>query len=256
MPTMQITSKIYSSILESSNCGKKKLALLIDPDKFTSSEVIANAIDSGVDLLFVGGSLISQGSLQHCVSVIKKNCKIPVVLFPGAADQVDAKADAILFLSLISGRNPDNLIGKHVIAAPLIKKTTLEVIPTGYMLIDGGNLTTAAYMSSTIPIPANKNDIAICTAMAGEMLGLKMIYLDTGSGALQHVPAEMVSEVKKNISIPLIAGGGIRNPEEAYQLCRAGADVIVIGTIAEKNPLMIKEISRAVNQSNTYIANV
>jgi len=218
------SNTIYESIVQGKKKQSKKLALLIDPDKFKSGTALKNGIAAGVDFIFVGGSLLSQGSLQKCVETIKTHTNIPLILFPGATDQIDPNADGILFLSLISGRNPDNLIGKHVISAPLLKKTSLEIIPTGYMLIDGGNSTSASYMSNTIPIPYTKSDIAVCTAMAGEMLGLKLIYMDTGSGAINHVSENMVREVKKNIDLPVIVGGGIRTDEHAYNLCTAGAD--------------------------------
>jgi phosphoglycerol geranylgeranyltransferase len=224
----------------------KKLALLIDPDKFGNGDITGIAANAGVDYLFVGGSIILNGNFHTCVDSIKKTSTLPLVLFPGNTDQLDPAADAILFLSLISGRNADNLIGKHVIAAPLLKKTSLEVIPTGYMLIDGGKITAASYMSNTLPIPADKPDIAVCTAIAGEMLGLKLIYMDTGSGALTHVSSAMIREVKKNISVPLIVGGGIRTPEDAYNVCKAGADIIVIGTAAEELPQVLSEISQAI----------
>jgi phosphoglycerol geranylgeranyltransferase len=251
-----MSRSIYDSIFDGVKKKGKKIALLIDPDKYKPSTTLKNGIDAGVDFIFVGGSLLSQGSLHNCVESIKKASRIPLVIFPGSTDQVDPQADAILFLSLISGRNPDNLIGKHVISAPILKKTSLEIIPTGYMLIDGGSITSAAYMSNTIPMPYNKSDIAVCTAMAGEMLGLKLIYLDTGSGAHKHVSANMVKEVKKNINIPLIVGGGIKTPEEACNICLAGADVIVIGTVAEQSPGLISEIVEAVHQSSDYIASL
>lgn len=257
---MRTSANIYGSIVGVSR-KTKKIALLIDPDKFNpeshrGTTALQNGIDAGVDFIFAGGSLLSRGSLQRCVEVIKKTTDIPLVLFPGSTDQIDPHADGILFLSLISGRNPDNLIGKHVISAPILKKTSLEIIPTGYMLIDGGNSTSASYMSNTIPIPYTKNDIAVCTAMAGEMLGLKLIYLDTGSGALKHVSSNMIRAVKKNIDIPLIIGGGIKTPQDAYDICTAGADMIVIGTVAEQSPELISEIVSAVNQSSAYIANL
>lgn len=251
-----MSANIYESIVEGVKKKRKKIALLIDPDKFKSTTALDISIASGVDFIFAGGSLLTQGSLQRCVETIKKTTEIPLVLFPGSTDQIDPNADGILFLSLISGRNPDNLIGKHVTSAPLLKKTSLEIISTGYMLIDGGNSTSASYMSNTIPIPYNKNDIAVCTAMAGEMLGLKLIYMDTGSGSLKHVSLNMIREVKKNIDIPLIIGGGIKTPEGAYDICTAGADMIVIGTVAEQSPELISEIISAVNQSSSYIANL
>src|SRR5579885_1012111 len=152
-------NSLYQSITDN---AKKKLALLIDPDKFASANMLKLADEAGVDYLFIGGSLISKGNFHKCVDTIKKSSKLPLIIFPGHTDQVDPAADGILFLSLISGRNAENLIGKHVVAAPILKKTSLEIIPTGYMLIDGGKVTTATYMSNTVPIPADKPDIASC----------------------------------------------------------------------------------------------
>jgi phosphoglycerol geranylgeranyltransferase len=246
-----MSQTLYKDIAEAKSHNKKKLALLIDPDKFTSVDVVKQAETSGVDLIFIGGSLLSKGSFSKCVDLVKQNTKLPVIIFPGHIDQVSDKADGILFLSLISGRNAENLIGKHVLAAPILKKTKLEILPTGYMLIDGGKVTTATYMSNTVPIPHDKNDIAACTALAGEMLGLKLIYMDTGSGANKHVSLKMIKEVKKNISIPLIIGGGIRTPEDAYEVCKAGADMIVIGTIAEESPEIVQQIAKAVHYTHT-----
>lgn len=177
---------IYQNILHKKTEGFKQFAVLVDPDK-TSNEQIENlcsaAADGGVDYIFVGGSLLTNGSLPNCIRRIKYACNLPVVLFPGNNNQIDGQADAILFLSLISGRNADLLIGKHVISAPVIREKQLEAIATGYLLIESGNTTTALYMSNTHPIPSDKPDIAACTAMAGEMLGLKMIFMDAGSGA-------------------------------------------------------------------------
>ncbi|MGP8214468.1 MAG: geranylgeranylglyceryl/heptaprenylglyceryl phosphate synthase [Bacteroidia bacterium] len=238
---------IYNSILANCSLKKRKVALLIDPDKFDSEEIINLAENAGVDYIFVGGSLLSEGSFGKCIETIKQLTRLPVVIFPGHVDQISPCADAILFLSLISGRNPENLIGKHVLAAPVLKKMNLEILPTGYMLIDGGKITTATYMSNTVPIPHDKNNIAACTALAGEMLGLKLIYMDTGSGAKKHVSLQMIEQVKKNISIPLIIGGGIRKPEDAFEICKAGADIIVIGTIAEESPQLIEQIAKAVH---------
>jgi phosphoglycerol geranylgeranyltransferase len=244
-------TSVYNSICEGKQKGSKKLAVLIDPDKFKSVDIVNHAEKAGADYLFIGGSLLSKGDLHACVSAVKKATSLPIVLFPGSVDQIDPTADAILFLSLISGRNPENLIGKHVAAAPILKKTTLEVIPTGYMLIDGGKVTAATYMSNTVPIPSDKNDIAACTALAGEMLGLKLIYTDTGSGATNHVPLAMIREIRKSISIPYIVGGGIRKPEDAYDICKAGADMIVVGTLAEESPQLLEHIAKAVHYEQT-----
>ena len=233
---------IYDNICE----GVKKFAVLIDPDKIAGNEVetVARSIqDNNVDIVFVGGSLLLEDHLNDTIDVIKKNCDKPIVIFPGSAMQVNPRADAILFLSLISGRNPEMLIGSHVIAAPYVKASGLEVIPTGYILIDSGRPTTASYMSSSMPIPHDKNEIAVCTALAGEMLGLKVIYLDGGSGAQNHVSCEMISKVKRNIKVPLIVGGGIRTPEIASDVYKAGADLIVVGNAIQKKLTLIKEIS-------------
>ncbi len=161
--------------------------------------------------------------------------------------QVNNKADGILFLSLISGRNADMLIGKQVITAPILKHSSLEILPTGYMLIDSGKPTTASYMSNTTPIPADKDCVAACTAIAGEMLGLKLIFMDGGSGAKQPISAEMISSVSKSVNCPIIIGGGINSGEKAIEKCKAGADIIVVGNAIENNKNLITEISNAVH---------
>ncbi len=232
----------------------KKLAVLVDPDKPTDNEIVhiaEQATKSGVDFLFVGGSLLTNNNLDSCVKLLKANSNIPVVLFPGNTHQLTSKADAFLFLSLISGRNAEMLIGRHVIAAPFLKISGLEVISTGYMLVESGRPTTVSYMSNSIPIPSDKNDIAVCTALAGEMLGMKLIFMDAGSGALQTIPAEMIAAVKGTISIPLVIGGGIRTAETAANIAAAGADVVVVGNVLEKNPSLLSEIAHAVHGTNT-----
>jgi putative glycerol-1-phosphate prenyltransferase len=240
---------IYDKITASQ---RKHFAVLIDPDKYSdqaAAKAAGMAAGSGVDFIFVGGSLLSRDNLGQCLRVLKENCNLPVILFPGSVMQVDGQADAILLLSLISGRNPDLLIGKHVIAAPYLRSSGLEVLSTGYMLIDGGNNTTAMYISNTQPIPSGKSDIAMCTAMAGEMLGMKLIYLDAGSGANNPVPVEMVEKVRQNINIPLIVGGGIRNAAQAAESCEAGADIIVVGNAIEQDPNLIREISDGIHSA-------
>ena len=185
----------YNKIQKSKALSKKAFAVLIDPDKMDDSlllQTIEIALKANVDYFFVGGSLVVTDTLDHIVTLIKKHCSIPVILFPGSPDQITPKADALLYLSLISGRNPELLIGQHVVSAPFVKQSGLEIIPVGYMLIDGGTPTTVSYISNTNPIPANKNDIAACTAMAGEMLGLKLIYMDAGSGAQRAIPTSMI----------------------------------------------------------------
>lgn len=241
---------IYEDILKQCVSGKKQLAVLVDPDKLVNKDVeniATNAARSGVDYFFVGGSLLVNNELDHCIKTLKANSEIPVILFPGNTMQMSWRADAILFLSLISGRNAEMLIGRHVIAAPYLKMSPLEVISCGYMLIESGKSTAVQYMSNTVPIPSDKLDIAICTAMAGEMLGLKLVYLEAGSGAQQCVPLEMIEQVKQNISIPLIAGGGLRTPEKAHEAASAGADIIVVGTAFEQNSGLISEMADSVH---------
>jgi len=241
---------IYNHITESKKARKKLFALLIDPDKQDSNTLI-NTIEKAksahADFFFVGGSLLTNDSLDSCIRTIKSNCDIPVVLFPGNAMQVNGKADGILFLSLISGRNADMLIGKQVITAPILKQSSLEVLPTGYMLIDSGKPTTASYMSNTIPIPADKNEVAACTAMAGEMLGLKLIFMDGGSGAKNPISETMISAVRKSVDCPIIIGGGISSGEKAIANCKAGADIIVVGNAIEKDEALISEIANAIH---------
>ncbi len=232
---------------------KKQLAVLIDPDKLSEEQLISTskiADDNGTDFLFVGGSLLTSDNLFRCIRTIKENSNIPVILFPGNTYQISRNADAMLFLSLISGRNPDMLIGMHVLSAPYIKLAGIETIPTGYMLIDSGKPTSVSYMSNSFPIPNDKKDIAACTAMAGEMLGLNTIFMDAGSGALQTIPEEMISFVKGSIEIPLIIGGGIRTPEKAKSVLNAGADIIVVGNLFEDNPGLIKSFTDVVSSFN------
>ena len=241
---------IYQHIFKKSAEGKKQFAILVDPDKENedSLETLCElANQHKVDYLFVGGSLLTQDCLSDCIEVIKLHTQIPVVLFPGDNLQINSHADAILFLSLISGRNPDLLIGKHVISAPILKEAGLEIISTGYMLIDGGTPSSVSYMSNTTPIPANKRDIAVCTAMAGEMLGLKLIFMDAGSGAINPVSEAVVSAVKKSIDIPLIIGGGVRSAEKAKALFDAGADLSVVGNAIEGNKELIGEMAAIIN---------
>lgn len=238
---------IISSINQN---GKKQFAILVDPDKKQTKDYVklaTHAAKHQVDYIFVGGSLLTRDNMDECVKAIKDNCNIPIVLFPGNSNQVTKLADGILFLSLISGRNAEMLIGKHVSIAPLLKQTSLEIISTGYMLIDGGKVSSAQYMSNSTPIPNEKNDIAACTAMAGEMLGMKAIYLDAGSGATVPVKPAMIKQVKENISIPLIVGGGIRNATLAVDTCRAGADIVVVGNAIEKDDLLIGSIANAIH---------
>lgn len=227
--------------------NKKSIAVLIDPDQ--NEKDVLNTLnvcnENQVDFIFVGGSIVTQGSLKRTLSIIKNNSKIPVFIFPGNEMMIDEQADGILFLSLLSGRNPEYLIGKHVIAAPQLAASGLEVIPTAYLLIDGGRETSVSYISNTKPIPADKNNIAVATALAGKLLGMQCLYMDAGSGAKQSINPQMVNAVKQNTKLPLIVGGGIRDGETAYLLYKMGADTIVIGNGVESNPMLIKEINQA-----------
>ncbi len=231
---------------------EKQFAVLVDPeycDDIVLKNLVSLASASAVDYIMVGGSLLVNDNLDRCVQLIKRETQLPIILFPGSEMQINGKADAILLLSLISGRNPEMLIGKHVSAAPYLKASKLEIISTAYMLIESGNSTTALYMSNTTPIPRSKDDIAVCTAMAGEMLGMKMIYMDAGSGAEYPVPVSMIKSVKEQTAIPLIVGGGIRSPEIAHESCKAGADMIVVGTAIENDIELISEISKAIKEA-------
>lgn len=247
---------LYSSLLRAKTNNEKKFVVLIDPDGLKTDnidQIITIANSAKVDYFFVGGSLIVDDSMDFCIKTIRNACKIPIILFPGSPTQIHPSADGLLFLSLISGRNPELLIGKHVEAAPILAKTQLEVLPTGYMLIDSGRQTTASYMSNTFPIPANKNEIAVCTALAGQLLGLKLIFMDAGSGAKNPVREEMIAAVSQCISIPLIVGGGIRTPEKAFRNVKAGADIIVVGNAIEKDPSRLIELADAVHSVPSII---
>ena len=237
--------------------GKKSIAVLIDPDKAEDPARLMGLInlstENCVDFFFVGGSLVTTTNLSEVVRTVKENVNIPVVLFPGSSLHIDPSADAILFLSLISGRNPDLLIGQHVQAAPILRNSRMEVIPTGYILINSGKTTSVAYISNTTPIPEDKFSLAACTAMAGEMLGLQLVYLDAGSGAEREISQKMISTVRKAVNTPLIVGGGINSSQKALAAFEAGADVVVIGNALEKDHHLITEISDKVYDWNQSI---
>ena len=242
--------KIYDNIIAAKKANKKSFALLIDPDKQNKEQllcIIKKANQTNTDYFFVGGSLLANDSLDICLATLKQHSNIPVVLFPGNTMQVNNKADAILFLSLILGRNAEMLIGKQVITAPILKQSSLEIMPTGYILIDSGKPTTVSYISNTTPIPSDKDMVAVCTAMAGEMLGLKLIFMDGGSGAKKPISEKMINSVHKNIDVPLIVGGGISSGEKAITNCKAGADIIVVGDAIEKDESLIAEIAEAIH---------
>jgi phosphoglycerol geranylgeranyltransferase len=226
--------------------------VLLDPDKMDKElpSFVREATEAGVDAFLVGGSLLLRNDLDRQIQSIKQNTTVPVIIFPGGLMQVSGFADAILFLMLISGRNPEYLIGNQVIAAPIVKQSGLETISTGYMLIEAGNTTSAEFMSNTKPIPRDKADIALAHALAAEIIGMKMIYLDAGSGAQVSVPKEMIRAITRHSSLPVIVGGGIRTPEEARSKVEAGASFIVTGTITEINNhhSFIREFAEAVHR--------
>lgn len=232
----------------------KSLAVLIDPDKIENLasliDLITKCNSQKVDYFLVGGSLITDDSFSKIISILKDNSNIPVIIFPGNHLQIDSQADALFLLSLISGRNPEFLIGQHVMAAPIIKKSKLEVIPVGYILVNSGAPTSVSYISNTTPIPADKPTIAACTAMAGEMLGLQAIYLEAGSGAISPVPQKVISKVAQAVDIPIIVGGGLNSIKRVNHAFEAGADIIVVGNALEKNPSFLNEVANKVQMLN------
>lgn len=244
--------KRFLNILNQSRAqGHKKLAVLIDPDSQNEErlvEVVQKAEKADVDFYFVGGSLLVKDALDGALGILKKNTAKPVMIFPGSIMQVSVHADGILFLSLISGRNPDLLIGNQVVAAPYIKQANLETIATGYMLVESGRATTASYMSHSLPIPRHKPEIAACTALAGQYLGMHMIYMDGGSGADETVTPKMIQAVREMIDIPITVGGGIKTAQDAEAICDAGADLIVVGNAFESDPELMQEIAAAVHR--------
>ena len=229
---------LYSQIIQAKRNNQKLLAILLDPDKVdlnTVAILISKIHLSAATHIFIGGSHVTTNILDELIVKIKQNCDLPIVLFPGNPSQISNKADAILFLSLISGRNPDFLIEHQVKAAPILKKTQLEVISTGYILIESGTETAVERVSKTRPLNRDNLDLALATAQAGEMLGNKLIYLEAGSGAKQAVPLEMITLVAQNIEIPLLVGGGIVDLQGIQNAYDAGADLVIIGTAFEND---------------------
>ncbi len=227
--------------------ANKKFGLLIDPENHNNEQlrkIINQTNSAGVDYIFLGGSLLTK-PIEPSVKTIKNNTSIPLILFPGNLMQISNQADGILLLSMISGRNPDLLIGNHVLAAKRLKESELEIIPTGYILVEGGNRTAVEYISNTKPIPADQIEIIVSTAIAGELLGHKLIYLETGSGASNSLSSNIVREVKKQISIPLVVGGGIKEPSDVKRISEAGADIVIVGNAIEKDPNMLKNMVKA-----------
>lgn len=241
---------VYSLLSEARATGKKLLAVLIDPDKARRDNLshLADYANAGqIDLFLWGGSLVNAPQSEYYLKLLKTSLNgTPVILFPGSVYQLDPQADALFLLSMISGRNPDLLIGRHVQVASRIKQAKLEAIPTGYMLIDGGKPTSVSYMSNTTPIPADKPPIAAATALAGELLGLKLIYMDAGSGAQHPVSPQMIQAVRQEVSLPVVVGGGIRTPERAALALESGADVVVVGNGLEKDSNWLPELAAAV----------
>lgn len=245
--------KIADLLSERRKEKRKSFAVLLDPDKVNFStfpKFLEYAVAHGVDFFFVGGSLITNYAIDQLIAAIHQYTKIPAILFPGSSLHIDPSADAILLLSLISGRNAELLIGQHVIAAPLLKRSGIEVLPTGYLLIESGKLTTVSYISNTTPLPRDKPGIVACTALAGEYLGLKHIFLDAGSGAQFPVTAETIAAVRATVDTPIIVGGGIDSYEKADIALNAGADVIVVGNGIEQNPDLLPEVAACVKAFN------
>lgn len=238
--------QLYNKIQDESIKGKKSIAVLIDPDQINKEslkETIEKSVAERIDYFFIGGSLLFKDCLDEALTLIKELSDIPAIIFPGNDLQINEKADAILYLSLISGRNPEFLIGKQVVSAPLLAQKDIEVVGTGYILVDGGLPTAASYMSNTQPIPHDQTNIAVSTALAGQFLGHKLIFMDGGSGADKPVSQEMIAGVKKHVNIPLIIGGGIKTTEQVKLAFDAGADIVVVGNAIEKNVNFISEIA-------------
>ena len=250
---------MYHQMEQHKSDGLKSLAILIDPDGGKAKNLgltVDLANNYNIDFFFVGGSLLIDDEIDETVSYLKANTNRPIILFPGNEIQIHPDADALLFLSLISGRNPEYLIGKHVVAAPLLKRLKMEVIPTGYLLVQDSLTSTASYITNTTPIPINKPEIAVATAMAGEMLGQKLIYLEGGSGTPSPIPSTTISQVSKAIDIPLIVGGGIRTPEKLKRNYMAGADIQVVGTAFESEPELIREFAMVKKEINEQMTKV
>ncbi len=244
----------YEKLLDIRKTRGAGYLILIDPDKIDHAKLpsfVREATEAGADGFLVGGSLLLSNEIDKLLQLIKSNTSVPVVIFPGSLFQISSYADAILFLLLISGRNPDHLIGNQVTASPIIKKSGLEAISTGYMLIEGGKTTSAEFMSNTKPIPHNKPDIAVAHALAAEYIGIKMLYLDAGSGADYPVPDEMIQGIRKHCSLPIIVGGGIRTPDVAREKVKAGASFVVTGTVNEQNShhSLVREFAEAVHSA-------
>lgn len=252
-------SRIYEEILHKKQQRQKLFAVLLDPDNLTTAaceRLISLSQTYSIDYFFVGGSLVTTSNQAPLISLLKQKSNVPVILFPSSSLHIDTQADGILLLSLISGRNPEFLIGQHVISAPILKASQLQILPTGYILVDSGQPTTASYMSGSMPLPRNKPSIAASTALAGELLGLHLIFLDAGSGALNPVPSDMIQAVRQAVEVPLIVGGGINSTQKVWAALNAGADMIVIGNEIENNPDFIRTVATIMAQANATIYNL
>ena len=253
------TPSLYEALRSRQQHGRKALAVLLDPDNLDETSLLhllALSQEHPVDYCFVGGSLVLSSHQAALIALIKAHSQVPVVLFPSHSLHLDGPADGVLLLSLISGRNPDFLIGQHVVAAPRLRASGLQLLPTGYMLVDSGRPTTASYMSGTTPLPHNKPGIAACTAMAGEQLGLQLMYLDGGSGAKKPVSAAMIAAVREAVATPIIVGGGLNTGEKVYAALAAGADVVVVGNHIEAEPEFLGEVARVVASFNQVAVSV
>lgn len=231
-----LTATIYENLSLLKNLNQKQLTVLIDPDKFEESiaEKFFDDLPNSITHIFVGGSTVEANKTERTVAAIKLFSDLPIIIFPGDYTQITEKADAILFLSLLSGRNPEYLIEQQVKSVTWLKNSNLEIIPTGYILIDGGNESAVQRISKTQPMLQDNLEAIVNTALAGQFSGKQLIYLEAGSGAIKHVSLEIIREVKKALSIPLIIGGGIKTAEQLENVYKAGADMVVIGTAFEK----------------------
>jgi phosphoglycerol geranylgeranyltransferase len=241
---------VYQKLLNVRDEKGAGFLVLLDPDRMSVQAIVdleKKSEEGGADGFLVGSSLLLSTRFDEAVREIKANVNVPVTIFPGNANQVSRHADAILFLSLLSGRNPHLLIGEQVKAAPAIKEFGLEPIPTGYLLIESGGPTSVQFMSNTQPIPKNKPDIAKAHALAAEYLGMKLVFLEAGSGAENPVPDTIINEVRNFISIPIIVGGGVKNPDTAHSKVKSGASFVVIGNFLEENDSLIKEFADAIH---------
>lgn len=250
-PTLPPEPVVYQRLLRDRARRHRALAVLLDPDNVSLDEaryLIDLSHRHPVDYFFVGGSLVMSNNQGALLELLRREAKAPVVLFPSSPTHIDARADALLLLSLISGRNPELLIGHHVVAAPLLRASGLELLSTGYMLVDTGRPTTASYVSNTQPLPADKPAIAACTAMAGEQLGLRVMYLDGGSGAARPVATGLIRAVREAVSTPIIVGGGLDTADKLRQALGAGADVVVVGNQLEREPDFLIDAVAAVRE--------